>query len=370
MNKHDFTLKTITPVHIGSGDEYGSLEYIESKAKTKNDKKIGIFKRIDIEKYYSSLDEDKRDEFIANLTDGAFRLGDYDRKIKFNKYIAYDKCKQKPSSNQEIQENVRSSNEFFIPGSSIKGAIKTALLYNSINEDNIPDIVNSLIKGNSVDGREYADFMKKIFSSYKGNAAQTSIMRFMIVADSSSIKNPSIYDVISVMANERGRNQYYSRGGNIVRSFIETIDRNWKLKSSITLNHDSNILNRLNLNDKERLLDLNYIKRSIYNFSKDYINHELEFSEEYDISYLNKFYKKIEKINTPETPLLKIGAGSGFLATTINLKVKNYDYAWGTDYYNEVRETLRHTYAFEFPKSRKIFPAIGQPLGWTQLNFD
>lgn len=370
MIKHDFTLKTITPVHIGSGDEYGALEYIESKAKTKNDKKINIVKRIDIEKYYSSLDNDKKDEFISNLTDGAFRLGDYDKKIKFNKYIAYDKCKQKPSTNQEIQEHVRSSNKFFIPGSSIKGAIKTALLYNSIDEDNIPDIIDSVVQRNRVDRWGYDDFMKRMFSSYKGNAAQTSIMRFMIVADSSSIKNPSIYDVISVMANEYGKNQYYSRRGSIVRSFIETIDKNRKLKSSLTLNHDTNIINRLKLNDKEKLLDLNYIKRSIYNLSKDYINHELEFSDEYGISYLNKFYKKIEKMNTPETPLLKIGAGSGFLATTINLKVKNYDDAWGTDYYNAVRETLNHTYEFEFPKSRKILPSIAQPLGWTQLNFD
>ena len=370
MTRHDFTLKTITPVHVGSGDEYTALEYIKSKLKTKSDKKIKVIKRIDIERYYSSLDEDKKDEFIANLSDGEFKLGDYDKNIKFSKYLAFDKCKDQPSTKQEIKEHVRTSKEFFIPGSSIKGAIKTALLYNTIDEKNIPKIIDSVISRGRVDRWKYDDFMKSIFSSFKGNPAQTSIMRFIIVADSSSINNPSVYDVISVMAKEYGKHQFYSRGRNVVRSFIETIDRNKELKSSLTLNHDSNIINRLKLNDKEKLLDLNYIKRSIYNFSRDYINQELEFSEEYGISYLNNFYKRIEQMNTPEAPLLKIGAGSGFLATTINLKVKKYDDEWGTNYYNEVRETLKHTYEFEFPKSRKILPSIGQPLGWTQLNFD
>ncbi len=373
MTKHDFTIKTITPIHIWSGNEYGTSEYIESKVKTNKGNVVDIFKRINIDEYYSSLDEDKKDDFIANLSDGAFKLGDYDKNIKFKKYNAYDKCKEKPTVNQKIKEHIRSAKEFFIPGSSIKGAIKTALLYNLLDEDRIPDLIDYLIPKSRMNKKEYKEFekrynkfMKRIFSSYEGNPAQYNIMRFMIIADSSSIKNPSIYDVISVMAKDYGKNQFYSRNRNVVRSFIETIDRNRKLESTITLNYNQDIINRLNLNDKEKLLDLNYIKKSIYNFSKDYIKHEIEFSEDYNISYLEKFYKDIEKINTPETPLLKIGAGSGFLATTITLKIKNYN----EHYYNKVRETLKHTYPFEFPKSRKISPSIEKPLGWTQLKFD
>ena len=40
---------------------------------------------------------------------------------------------------------------------------------------------------------------------------------------------------------------------------------------------------------------------------------------------MEKFYKSIESKNTVDAPLLKIGAGSGFLATTIGLKIKEYD---------------------------------------------
>lgn len=373
MTKHGFTIKTITPIHIWSGNEYGASEYIESKAKTTKGEVKKIFKRINIDEYYSSLSNDKKDEFIANLADGAFKLGDYDKNIKFRKYIAQDRCNKKPTVNQKIKEHIRSARKFFIPGSSIKGAIKTALLYNLIDEYKIPNLIDFLITKTQMNKNDYKEFekrydrfMKKIFSSYNGNPAQYNIMRFMIVADSSSIEIPSIYDVISVMANKYGKYQYYSRNGNIVRSFIETIYTKRNLKSSIALDYNSDVISELNLNDKEKVLNLNYIKQSIYNFSKDYIKHEQEFSNRYNIDYLEKFYKKIEKMNTPETPLLKIGAGSGFLATTINLKVKNYN----EYYYNKVRETLRHTYGFEFPKSRKILPSGGLPLGWTQLNFD
>ena len=41
----DFKIKTISPVHIGSGDKYDASEYFLDVIKTK-DKHIKVFKRI------------------------------------------------------------------------------------------------------------------------------------------------------------------------------------------------------------------------------------------------------------------------------------------------------------------------------------
>ena len=74
--------------------------------------------------------------------------------------------------------------------------------------------------------------------------------------------------------------------------------------------------------------------------------------------YKNKNYNK------ENAPLLKLGGGSGFLATTIGLKIKdNNDFL-----YSKIIE-YKDAYEFCFPKSRKITRLNERPLGWIQLNF-
>lgn len=364
---------TLSPIHIGSGENYNSSEYLGGKIKDKNGEFQPTFRRINISKYFSSLNEDKQEELLENLSNRNFNLKSFDSKISndYRVYTSYNKCKQNPRDDQFIEENIKSLNEAYIPGSSIKGAIKTALLFNSIDLEDIPEIVKDVIKGNRINRWNYENFINGYFSSDSmRNKAQGSIMKFMQISDSNSLKIPSVYDVISIMATENGSKQYYKRNGTVVRSFLETIRPKLKLKSSFSTNFDSRTYSRLNLNDKKYLLDTDYIKESIFNFSNAYIEYELDFSEKYGIDYLNKFYRNIQSKNKINHPLLKIGSGSGFLATTIALKIKQYGDVYFETYFDKVQQTLRtRNYSFEFPKSRKITAKGAMPLGWTQLSF-
>ena len=364
---------TLSPIHIGSDENYNSSEYVGGKIKDKNGEFQPTFRRINISKYFSSLNEDKQEELLENLSNRNFNLKSFDSKISNNyrAYTSYNKCKQNPRDGQFIEENIKSLNEAYIPGSSIKGAIKSALLFNSINLDDIPNIINNVINRGRINRRDYESFINSYFSSDSmRNKAQGSIMKFMQISDSNSLKIPSVYDVISIMASENGSKQYYKRNGTVVRSFLETIRPKLKLKSSFNTNFDSRTYSELNLDDKEYLLDIDYIKESIFNFSNVYIEYELDFSEKYGIDYLNKFYRNIQSKNKIDTPLLKIGSGSGFLATTIALKIKKYDDVYFDTYFDRVQKILRtRNYAFEFPKSRKITAKGAMPLGWTQLAF-
>lgn len=373
IKRYDFDIVTLSPIHIGSGENYNSSEYVSGGVRDKNGDILPTFRKINLSKYYSSLSDDKKDELLEDLSNENFNLKSFDSKIPndVRDYTSYNKCKQNPNENQFIEENIKSLNSVYIPGSSIKGAIKTALLYNSIDLEDIPQIISNLIKRGRINRWDYENFINDYFSSDSmRNKAQGSIMKFMQVSDSNSLKNPSVYDVISIMATDNNSTNYYKRNGTVVRSFLETIRPKLKLKSSLTTNFDSKIYSTLNLDDYEYLIDIDYIKESIFNFSNAYINYELEFSEKYGIAFLNKFYKNILSKNSVDTPLLKIGAGSGFLATTIGLKIKEYDDVYFTNYFDEVRQTLRTTnYPFEFPKSRKITAKGAMPLGWTQLRF-
>lgn len=365
-------IKVLSPVHIGSGEKYTASEYVNSKVKTKKGNNLKIIKRMSVSKYFLSLEDNKKDEFLRDLTNPNFNLKDFDSKIPntYVKYRAINNSKKEITPTQEISEAIKTLNKLYIPGSSIKGAIKSAILYYALDDGMISNISRNVVNHKDrVNKREYNKFMNKIFTSKKApTPAQGDIMEFLQVSDSTTIKSPTIYDVATVMADFRlGHNEFYSRNKRTrTLSFLETIARGNNLSFDINNHYDHNVFKRLGLDDKKHLIDLDNIKKSIFIFSKSLISHEIEFAENYDIPYLLKFYKNIEKQNSIESPVLKVGAGSGFLSTTVGLKIKKYD----KDLFDKIANGTRgKNYDYSFPKSRKITQTGGMPLGWVQLFF-
>ena len=367
-------LQSVCPVHIGSGDSYGPSEYLPVTLTNKKGEKVKTFKRIDVSRYYISLDESRRDEFISELSRPDFNLKNFDTKISntYRKYLAIDKTTSRPKVGQDIEETIKTLNKAYIPGSSIKGAIKTALLYNLFDFDDV-DKVKRFINSKPWDfRREYNKFMDEFFAANgRGPSAQRDVLKFLQVSDTSDAKQIGVYDIYSVMAaqfNGRNTNVPYrknksSREATI--SYFETVDAGNKLEFTINNNYSENVHSTVRFGNKLDLLDIDNIKKSIYNFSKDYIEHELEFSDKYGIDSLNAFYKRYSKMNTLDSPLLKVGAGSGFLATTLAMKIEDYD----PQLYDTIRRQKRG-YEYSFPKSRKITKKDGRPLGWVKLSFD
>lgn len=375
IKKYNIGIETISPVHIGSGEDYTACEFIRDKLPGKNGD-IDVYKRINLSKYYSSLSEDKKDDLINSLSTPNFELNSFDSKIsnKFKVYTSYNRCKVDVPANREIEENIKTLNEIYIPGSSIKGAIKTAILFNTISYEDIRKIDDLFYRNRRGELRVGDDdrILDNIFTNPRfRNKAQGSIMRFLQVADSSTIKYPAVYDVVSIMATENGSKQYYRRNGNVIRSFLECIGSEMKLQTTITTNYNERTYGTLNLGDKKDLINIDFIKKSIYDFSSALIEHEIEFSKKYEIAFLTNFYKKYQKYNTPDSPLLKIGSGSGLLATTFGLKIKEYDESEFDDYFDRVRlASSGRNYEFEYPKSRKITVKGAKPLGWVKLTFN
>ena len=368
-------IKVLSPVHIGSGDKYTASEYIKSKAKTKKGNILKIIKRINVSNYFLSLDDGKKDEFLMDLSNPNFNLKDFDSKIPntYMKYRAIDKTKKEISPTQEIAESIKTLNELYIPGSSIKGAIKSAILYHELDDELISKISTQVLGNNGrVNNWNYNRWMNDIFTSNKApTPAQGDIMKFLQVSDSTTIKSPTIYDVATVMASFRlGFSEFYSRNKKThepTLSYLETIARGNTLSFDLNNNYDYDVFKRLGLDSKKELIDMDNIKKSLFIFSKALINYELEFSKDYEIDYLTKFYSNLEKQNSLSSPLLRLGSGSGFLSTTVGLKIKKYD----GDLFDKIRDGTRgKTYDYQFPKSRKITQVGGLPLGWIKLNFE
>lgn len=342
-----FNIKTITPVHIGTGDVFMSSEYFLDTVEIQN-KKYSAFKRIDLIKYFNSLNESEQNELSKNLLNPNYilpKLSD-----EYLRYFAFNNCKERPNPGNGIHENIKVKDRPYIPGSSIKGAIENALIYNSLSFRDIEDMFNH--------GRFNDSFIKKFFSP-NGNP-QNSIMRFLQVSDSTTSIRPYIYDIKTIKVDRRGTFKAP------MKLFYETIVAN-KLSASLATTYDSDIYQKLNLENKSYLLDIDYIKESLYNFANDYIDFEIEFSERYNIDKSKSFYRALKKKNTVETPLMRLGSTKGLLSSGFIFKVKLHD---SIGYFNDIKKNIGGRKArFDYPITRRVINKTRYPTGWVQLSF-
>jgi len=120
--KSKIKLESLTPIHIGSGSKYGPLEYY-----IKNNKLVRVdFYRICSDPSFKKYNErviraalDNRKEFISNLVPDlaeSHTLYSLDSKLGSIEGL-------------EIREQIKTNLRPYIPGSSLKGSILTAMAY-------------------------------------------------------------------------------------------------------------------------------------------------------------------------------------------------------------------------------------------------
>ncbi len=352
-------ISTLTPIHIGSGGKYSAAEFLI---------KGNQLYRVDINKLFGMLDERSKEDFIIQLEEPYFQLGSFLRgkNIEISRIKRYS-CNLKAGYPAEINEHVKTNGGAFIPGSSIKGSIRTAILYNLIEKKDIDRISKMLDLKYWQRDREVQKFIDNFFSGKtKELSSYSSFLRFLQITDTNTISNVSVYSIKVANVERGGGVTWYKRRGREVTLFNETIDVNENLGVEISEHYNPNIYKDLRLGEKERLINLDKIIEDVYIFSADLIEHELEFAEKYHMDFLKNFYEQLKSKNTKDSPLLRLGHGSGYLATTIGLKLKRYP-----NVFEKVRRSLRgKSYPYEFPKTRKIVFENGKPsypLGWVKI---
>lgn len=119
-------IKTLTPVHIGTGKKLGKLEFFNNH-------------RISYDKLFELIDEEKQEEFIGWIEQNLnidVRSIQNQFKLKTNEII--NKCGLyfiSGSFQRDVNEGIKdSSNKLFIPGSSLKGSLRTALMYKVLKD--------------------------------------------------------------------------------------------------------------------------------------------------------------------------------------------------------------------------------------------
>ena len=289
--------------------------------------------------------------------------------------------------------------KLYIPGSSIKGAIRTALLWTNL--DMSPEIQEEIL--DQRDSRWAGEPLQKATFAKDPTPSQWQnydLMRALKVRDSNGLL-PKRHT--RVMEMRVGSLRRYGEIKGIYTTHVEC-PRAQPGEFHIDVLIDKWLIYNA---EAQRLLDfqskaewLNGWGKRCNQFAEHLIQHELSFARQYQIQSLKRFYKDLRcEMNTrPNSAFLQVGWGAGWVSKTI---AEGY----GQDFIDRARRQfilgkIRHrgcngeirqgrydAYCLNckqtigdrgtelmlvkpFPKSRKVVFRNGepwQPMGWMEL---
>lgn len=350
IDKYNATLITYTPLHIGSGEEITPFEYI-----VEAEDKLSVYP---YDYLLNKISEVLKGEALLSCMSylkvkaktGQFdTLSEFLERFKLSekiepKYKVFLNSHELGSSVKAFIKNLQGP---YIPGSEIKGALRTAFFYGVIKNDpelkkKFFDTVSSYLKKakqmvNKRKSEQLKEFEKGlneieklVFRASKKDEAQFDLFKALHISDSEPIPYDYFYvDKILLLNSDKPTD------------FCELLDEGKKISISVKI--DNNSLSGLEkCKDFSRdyevlqlgLLNWDKLKEYSCEFYKDLILCEKEFVENSRLmeeetrglflSHLNKILEQIERCKSSKVLVfpLRIGRYQGFLSTTLMLLAK------------------------------------------------
>lgn len=296
------SLTTLSPVFIGSGEELNKSMYVY------NDNEIMI---IDEKKLIKELLLRKGlyESFLNGCSSGDLNLTNFLEK-NLNGYKDIDIYKYKITSYSNIKTNgkfnnintfIKSSNgKPYIPGSSIKGAIRTAIIANEIyhnKEKYIKTPINNLKNLENIALTNIFSKYSNIFNeNYKIEVSPNILFKFLYVSDSNEVNLDNLFI---------GKQHDFSTKGNKLNElpiFMEFIKPEIKFNFSISI--DKSVIDYFDIKNIIKKLK-NYALQYIYSIEE--LN-SLFSGNDNDVKYQQSDVDKFNSI---------IGGHNGYLTKNI-----------------------------------------------------
>ncbi|MDI6697474.1 MAG: type III-A CRISPR-associated RAMP protein Csm5 [Candidatus Saccharicenans sp.] len=170
-------LKILTPVHISSGVELSPSEYFI-------DKVTNELKVVNLNSLIRDSDFKKFEQTFVDKAASSRYLGEIipDHKL-LNRHVLYSIPTSpdfRAANKVNLKAFIKSGGRVYIPGSSIKGAILSALLYRALLEEKERSKISSLLtsKDKSVAKRAYDDLLDRCYKNLSENPPPEK-MRFL-----------------------------------------------------------------------------------------------------------------------------------------------------------------------------------------------
>ena len=362
--KYKVKLIPLTDIHIGSGKEIEAYEY------TVKDR---YFYRIDMSAMFDKLNDSEKENFHKILQESNFfniRSWIYDNykenwgyiykekvSSKFEEYYK-DKLKDESKENSQlsISEFIGYESKKYIPGSTIKGALRTAFIHSYFLEnekkyklekkENEAKIMEAnILNAEKIDKNQNITDLEPKKDPFKTvkifDTEEIELEKFSVNAP--QIKEGNLFcEVLNGIYNEIDKLEKVNFGKEI--DFEQGINFNivsteYSLKENLKMDY------KKSFRIKELIDSLDDKVENILNF-------EIEKKREKDSHNIKEFYEFLKKIfdtfkNRDNISLIRIGKYTGFNDKTINLVTENPD-----------------------EKSRTIFDENNCPMGWALIKVE
>lgn len=362
-----YTIDTISPIHIGSGEKLLRSDYVVHD---------GRLYAINMDRLIGSLKAEQAKIFSQLIQKGDISIALRSLNIKPNEYNKYAKyvilCEFQPGL--KLQTHIKDIEyKPYIPGSSIKGSIRTAICYNLFA---IPEERKRLIQEifrRSYSEKAISDFVESIFGSEdKKRSPHHDIMRFLRISDSESL-NPNSIEVQEINVINRGGPSGYRKTG--IKIYAEVIKSGFSTSGELTI--DKMLYQKTYSKYADEFpnykipTNIDMIISYVNKFASSLIDKELDFARKYNIDLLRNFYldlkqNHLEKLNKNQF-LLRVGWGSGYLVTTLGALLEGE-----RQLFERIRRHLPRLGEPFFPISRRL--VIQQnafiPLGWVKITVE
>ena len=381
--KQTYQLEIVTPVHIGSGETLNHIDGCYAD---------GRWYRIDLERVLAHPSADLN-ALTSDMGRRDFRWEPHlrQRNMDLAELSAYSlPCPQSPEE-VEIREAIKGVHDQpFIPGSTLKGAIRTALLWETLDvNDQVyeksRDHLNDLIVKGSRGNPRREQPARRIEALAFGRDPNRDLFRTLHVSDTTLLQSDALEIGMAwtVTLNQNNELAQKVDRGREYKNFVQQIRANQRL--TFTLKIDDLLFRerekgRLGFSDLQQktLEDIAEVCRSA---TDQLMKEERDFFSYYRLPEIANIYDKLISLNNTLAKgefLLQIGWGTGYNANTVTGLFTD-DAELSVDWM-DLRERFRlgesrsQRGAYderEFPKTRRILYRGQRPIapfGWVKIS--
>lgn len=334
-----YAIETLSPVHVGSGREFlAGVDFYVNNGRT-------IFP--DMQDLFEEVSRDKHMLKAFTELDRSSDVGKLIRDFRLQNYVRTQKTYEFACNDRGIREQLRDGNGIlYIPGSSLKGSIRTVIFKRSFEG------LDPQAKQNKLHSASKVNVEKSLF----GDSAFTDIMKCLLITDAFFEEKDIELCQSRIMSLKENGGWAYKNFGNTLEVLSTNSRSSLHLKIDFSKRHPESASFAAKLPDNIKTMN-----RWINEHSRHLIEREIAFIRENDpkheLEALLAFYNNLRSaIPEPEEGcLLRLGWGMGYMTVSGDI-FENYNdrlIEIVNDGRNKMRRQQYRNWKI-FPKTRKL----------------
>ncbi len=371
MRRFVWELEVLTPLHIGSGGQWTTFDYIY-------DPTTRLLRIIDLNRVLAQPRVNP-DDLARHYERRGFQIGQYlrDRNISPTAVELYHlPCASDPRDQPVRVFTKTSLGRPYLPGSTLKGAIRTAVLWQLLQSDEVAFTKaldyfqrvgrNDRTLPRSAHNRQWTGSNIERLPEALGPDPNTDLMRVIQIEDSPELplETLEVVEVSSYLLNAQGQLERDRR----LTNYAETLKRGTRLEIHVRCDDFlfSEVARELGFAPKQRVVERAGLFETLRSFAEPLRKSEIEFYRRYRLSAVAEH---LEGLAVGDGVLLCLGWGGGWSSKTITrafLQRSDFDFMRLRRVFRLGQSrSQRDFYHTIFPKSRRLVasPAL-MPLGW------